>query len=914
MNIIKKFTIYLFSIICLATASCSDDIIDDDIRIGEGKPCKGTLTLNVDAGAAALSTRSVNMNDGATVKINSLWIGVFDKANGQCIGKTRIDGFDKTVTAGTPSRNTVTVDFFSNRSNPEVYVVGVANYEEVVTTGEIPLIDAVQAAATWDDLVKIDVDAVSAYAGNKGENAISQEPFLMGYYLESTGLSRVPKFDQFEQEGEGITVYPENAATAMTVKLYTDEEGDLYVPSGALTLRRLVSNVNVKLAPGPGIEISDVSYMAFNKPQSSYLVQRRTDTTSGRGYREWQENSPNRSDCFVAENGESSDSYAYKNDENWRTDISADGLGFSFQHFENKHWGFGDIRNFSDRENRNSDGTLKALSPNGTSPYNDHASYFKIKMHITDRNTGRSGEVIYTIHEGMCNTDDGRKADSDEVKMKDYGSFRNTNYTYTVNVNGMEKIVVNASLDEDSEDYNHGQEGQIWQIVYANGNGNFIPDAGGTFGDIELKPNAVPAFRIFWQNMGGEPVDFCYNFPEKGETMLGGFWPEKTNSTVFSNNIADIKNLPTEILSQISVTDGTTDYTLEEFISDFERISSINPSGHYKFKFKAYEGPWEDEPKDNVRGLYLFDKNEFYVNKAGTSSYGKIYVAEQCPLDVRPTKSFNTSNVIWHTAFHTTTESKWCGCVNSIVDVSFAHDSQFEGYFIECQGVRQKIGKEKLSDYIKTVNGKQAVVYPFPTDKIAGSENAYDVIITPITKDKAYKGAPTTVSKSMGIYPTKWIVNSTPLIKDMDIGKKTLIDVEYRGLEIYQNHTTANSSVKGSYISFGGSSNITDRVLRFYTVKSGKLTVQVCSNATLPSGAASNSIDTSRYMSATMVKYDENGNQIELNKISLESQYVPYANRTENRVFDIVIDEPCYIYVTMTGGNIRVYGITFEPY
>lgn len=907
MEGLKRFFIYLFTLITIGCIeSCSDELGNN--ADADQQPFSGTLSLNVTAGSADIATRAVNLNDGATVNINSLWIGVFDKSTGKKVGSTRIDGFNKTLSSGTPSRNTVTVDFYSDYANPEVIVVGVANFEEVTTSDKTPVIDALQAIGSWGELVEIDIDAASAYAGDKGEDNVSQAPFLMGYYLESTGLSRVPKYDQFDSSDGTVSIYPENASTAMTIKLFTDETGELYVPAGALTLRRFITNVNVNLVLGPGIEVSDVSYKVFNQPQFVYLVQRRTDTTMGRAFSDWQKFSPNRSDCFLTSSGKFVGEPVYKDDEEWRTNVSSDGKSFSFQHFENKHWGFGEITSFSDREAKNPDGTLKALSPTASMPYNNYASYFKIRMHVVDHNTGRNGDVTYTIHEGLCNTDDGRKAETEDIKMKDFGNFRNVNYTYTINVNGMEKIVVNAAMQEDNERHNNGQEGNIWQLIYANGDNGLIPEDGGTFGTVSFDSSANPAFRLYGSDENGNRFDICYNFPDKGAAFLGGFWPEGDSQTIFTNSLADLNKLPESLLAGLKITDGSKDYNIEEFLSNFD------PSKTYRFKFSTYTGPWEEDPRENMRALYLFDRNELHEDFDGCSSFGKIYVAEQYPRDTRPTKSFDKNNVIGHTALHATAENKWCGCANSVVELIWAHDQSFEGYIIEIAGFREKISKEELTSYIKTVSGKQAVVYPYITDRIAGSENSLDVTITPIMANKAYKGVPTVISGILAVYPSKWIIKSTPLWKDLNINGKTQIDVEYRGLELFQDNATANSSSKGNYLSFGGSTNLTTRVIRFYTVKSGKLTVNACSNAGLPSGSASNSIDTSRYLMADLVKINDDGTMTTLKTISREDEHVCYNNTTVDRVFDIAIDEPCYVYITMSGGNIRVHGITFDAY
>lgn len=64
-----------------------------------------------------------------------------------------------------------------------------------------------------------------------------------------------------------------------------------------------------------------------------------------------------------------------------------------------------------------------------------------------------TGNVSYTIHLGdFSNTDTGSNGD--------FSIKRNTSYTYTVNVKGVEKIVVEAKKDD--EEYQQGAEGQIF--------------------------------------------------------------------------------------------------------------------------------------------------------------------------------------------------------------------------------------------------------------------------------------------------------------------------------------------------------------------------------------------------------------------------------------------------------------------
>lgn len=901
IKIMRRFITYLILFTVIVCASCSDEIIEAEGRSEDGPFC-GTLSLNVSAGSSEVGTRSLNFNDGATVTLNSLWVGIYDIESGKRIGRTRIDNFDKSVLSGTASRNIVTVDFYSERTNPEVLVVGVSNYEGVVTWDRTPAIEAVEAADTWSQLVEIDIDAQSAYAGSKGEDPSSQAPFLMGYYLESEGLSRVPKFDQIDHYGEAsVAIYPERAANAASVRLVTDESGVLYIPSGALTLRRMVSNINVNIESSDNIKISDVRFKAFNNPQVVYLVQRRTDTKN-RSHVDWQVMSPNRADMFLSSDGSYTGNPTYKDYTEWKTANANGGMGFSFQHFENKHWGFGDLKSFSDREAKNDDGTFKALSPSSSAPYNDHASYFKIKMHATDTKTGRSGEIEYTVHEGLCNTDDGRATEDQSVRMKDYGSFRNTNYTYTVTVNGFENIIVNASLDEDSEEHNNGQSGIIWDLRYANGESYQIPEEGGAYGEMKFGRDANIAFRLYWNSVDGQKVDICYNYPDNTAGMFGGFWPDSDSNTVFADNINVLNSLPANLANAVKITDGVSEYTVTEF------LSNMNPAKTYRFKFDAYEGAWDEDQRESMRALYVFDRNELNVDYDRCSSYGRIYIAEQYPRDIRPTVGFNTSNTVWHSAIHSTSENKWCGCVNSKIDLVWKHDNAFEGYYIEIDGRREKISRQDLPSYLSTLNGSTVVTYPYITDRV--TDKTYDVTITPIPADKSFKGKATVVAGALAVYPTQWLMNSTPLWKDLNINGKTYADVEYRGLELFHNHSTANTSVKGNYISFGGAGNTTTRVIRFYTVKSGKITVSMCSNAS----GTSTGIDNSRYLQVDQVKYDEKGNQVIIKRQNLQSQGLPFAGYPANRVIDISIEEPCWIYVYGVGSNTRTHGITFEAY
>ena len=911
-----KILKYIFALLMLLQlGGCREEDFGGDPTAQDG-PCSGTIAIDLTPFAGAVRTRALDMEDGATININTLWIGVYNKETGRKIGST-VDQTRRRLTTGVIAKNQITVDFYSESANPEVCIVGVANFDGVKDAAGNPIVSLLDEADTWNALMELSVDAESAYAGDKGQAEGASAPFLMGYFLNATGLTRAPKFNQF-QKSDGVAMYPATAQEAMKARLNgtLDTDRDIYVPAGALVLRRLVSNVKVNIVPGDGVTVSNISYKVFNMPSTLYLAQRRTDTESPSNHSTWQSRSPNYADRFVASDGSLLRSGAYY-DSDW---TSVDDPTFSFQHFENKHWGAPGVTTFSQREAKTTGGRFAALCPGDQAPYNNYGSYFKIKMTVTDA-SGRMGDVEYTIHEGLCNNDNGQTTDDDAERYRDFASFRNNNYTYTINVNGINKIIVNAESDEEGSDHLNGQQGSIWEVEYA-GEKNRIPNTGGTYGNMRFDANANLAMRFYWNDRNGNLYDYAYiNMADQtllqrvlADSSLAKVWPV-TTSTKFLTSPAQI---PAAINGIFTITTSSgASYTLSQFLS----LGSYSASEDYHISIGAYDtDEIEGNPRVYMRALYLMDTNKIHVDRYdGCSMAGKIYAAEQYPEANYTPFSLSDADMIWHNAFHDDAGQagyKWCGTTYSRVYLTWIHHTEARGYVINVDGKTFRI--DDASQYVEQWNGKDIVKYPlYTTDFSVGK---HDVTFTPIVDENVYQPVAYTATGALDLISPEWWVKSTPGLKDINTNGKTKFDYEFYGLEYSQTNSTANASSKGSYISYGGGPNLTDRVLRIFVTKSGEMTSYVRSNLT--DGVKTDSKDR---FAEIMIVYEDQVGKITINDLRnglYPDQYWKAANpltrdgtisRYDTKHNHFTLDRPAYVYFCNNNGNALYYGFKYVP-
>ena len=858
--------ILLFLSYAVVLTSCSDDASEG--ATGRDRELKGTLIFNLSTPDVSLRTRAVNTETGASILMKNLWVGVFSTTDGTCIGSKKYDNMNKVLQSGVVFNKLLSVDFVAADENlPLAYVVAVANYDGV-TTWDGRRLDGIlpdyndHASITWDKIINLDIDTKSAYAGNKGEDENANAPFLAGFFQNAISLSQNPKIDQFAYANVGPTaIYPSAAANGMDIELGDASDNNIYVAAGALCLRRLVSHNTVNINMSNGYEVTAVKYKRFNMPRVVYMLQRRTDINRYSSFEEWQRNSPNCADHYLTKGhyDANDDAFPYANDEAWISlEINSwentEHAEFVFDHFENKHWGFGDLQSQNDREARNADGTFAALCSGQGDAYNNFASYFVLQMHIINKQTGESADVEYTLHEGFCNDDDGHRTSTLAEKCHDFGSFRNVNYTYNINISGIEDITASVTGDEGQEPLND-QSGTIWQMNYANGPSNApISIDGGTYDYngkyMSFSDTPDLGFRIYGRDDNGNLVDVCYNMPDGMYEGFSGLWPTGEHTV-----IADLDNasIPATLLNEMQIGSANVNYCdVVNFIKGIQN-RSINPTDQFSAKFSHYDGT--GFTSNYMRGLYIFDRN------AANPNYHVAYGAEQYPFEKKGKFIFDKNKIAWDNTFYknassvsnvfATTSQIFYGAECSKIDLRWEHDEHVLGYSISVFNATYThptivIDSDQLQQYLQVVNGTTYFIYPLNTAAFPrrpdNAANNYSFSVTPIVDTSMYEGTETVViqhnangddATSIRVCSTLWDITSTRDWKDLNIAIDATFEVHYRGLHLLSpDHTTPSSyNKKGQYICFGAGGTVDSRYFSFWASVPGKFEVKCTSHS-----------------------------------------------------------------------------------
>lgn len=429
--------------ICLGLASCSDEIdYPDYVTSGE----EMLLTVPVSVAETVVQSRA-DLSDVQLNTVQSLWVATFSSVSGQMTSKGadgKTAGWVKyTATSDSPIKSQIQLSTRSGSS----YIVAVANVEKMGVLSDAPdkpqpLSELLDNVRTWDEFLKVGVVAPSSY---EGVNAPETPMAMCGAY------SNTRSHEVAQWQNENVKPY----TIPMTQKgVYDLTDGKIY-------LRRPVSQINFTLKSGNEntLRIVPNSYRVMNVPDFAWLYER-PDTNFGDVC-----TVENKADYYTdSQNYSSSSSFIRK---------EADGsYTFDFWQAENKHTGT--ATNYKDREAQTSisetDGTnsgiFTALCPGGTWSSNNMASYVVVNcsvdylesISVDDKGdtTGgtttvwRSGMANYIIHLGYIDNIAG-----------DFNCYRNVKYNYTVTVNGLNDIRVEAYAGEDTP----GVEGIVTDVT-----------------------------------------------------------------------------------------------------------------------------------------------------------------------------------------------------------------------------------------------------------------------------------------------------------------------------------------------------------------------------------------------------------------------------------------------------------------
>lgn len=915
---IKKMLTYTMTLsVSLVLAACADTI--DILSSGDAND-EGNMTLQIPLSFSEpnTSTRALpfpKTND--EVALQDVWIGIYNKDTGARLASytKNLGGnnYGATHTQGVVIDVPVSGTTFFNNQYPEAYIVGVANYAGITDKDGNSLKEQLEAATTWEEYIKISVDATSAEQ--------SEYALMSGMYNWSASGTH---HNNNTVDYTGLPYYKEQS----TVKLKNEKkqvvfDGENY-KNGAIHLRRLYSQMNVKVIAGDGIEISNLSWQVFNIPTAVFLQERTTVKPEDvEDENDWNVKTPNVADLmeegkgygesisFGVETEKPTDAGIYDthfslNNNGKAIDVIEEGKNyqFNFWHYENKHWGVEEeCKGYDDREKstKNGDGPViyTSLCPEGTE-YNNNASYFVITATVTDSSTGITGKVQYLIHEGDVNDFTGNNKDKDEngyhiEHPEDFSCFRNTTYTYTININGLNSIMLNASA-EDGVAPKPGVSGTAEGIsdrkMEYQQNGNtakiFLSDA----------QRKSLKWRIY------EPIIADDNTISGGSDFGSEWTPDELS--IFSN---DSKWIPID--SYNSTVPMTNDFyknititatggellTFEEFIAA-EDVNKKDDGTYdtvkkeYTINFPENNTTYQGgDPANAARYLYIYASGVYSANNSTWTT--PLYRFSQIPKDNRkklPTPGLNFSSDF---VYGLTTPLTVSWTINTNEDVIQGYTLYFNDEII-------------ATNY---TNNEYTIPYAY----LNSGNNSFSIVAH---------------SKDPNIY-----LDSEKTNKTINISKTTTWTfTETNGWGAYiingdKNYTFTKDyltlgwnfgTTPGTYFQTGGSSNINKETglpdSRFFkftipanTITTGKITVEASNNGSS--------------------KEDYKSVAVKVGTDDAAIYYAGYQTATAlTHSFDISdqtdADVDVYIYTTSTddrdiekpiNGNLRIYSITYSP-
>lgn len=439
--------------------SCAEDTITLGSDVEEGIPVE--LSIKYSIPDMDVVSRSLTPEQERTVE--NLWIGIYSTTTGKLLNELPDAGY-YTVSSNTAEHTPRPLDAPINTVSGSCYIVAVGNVtQNLGSTDNGALLAALGAsqgdrsltlaqllakADTWEKYKSI------SHVLNQADNVQYMTPTLPmeGSY---TANNTCPT----EGDPEVVVISP--SKNGATVAL-----------PGVIHLRRLVAKNKVIIKTAANVTFEPTSWQLVNNPVMSYL-------------HEQNGNSADVSTYFSGTTGNFKDNY-YHSPLSYQFDSEGTDVSFEFYQLENKHTGLSweeasktGVQEYKHRESEFKDadgkntGIYRSLVRTGSAPVigdvasmNNRASYVQISGTVTyyilqnddpetatpvNPNTAgavqRTGYVTYTFHLGYVGD-----------VASDFNCRRNTNYTYTMTINSLNNIVVEAMSDAENQP---GGEGDV---------------------------------------------------------------------------------------------------------------------------------------------------------------------------------------------------------------------------------------------------------------------------------------------------------------------------------------------------------------------------------------------------------------------------------------------------------------------
>lgn len=428
---IYKSALWIAALLVVALAGCTDEIEYPDDE-GAGRPV--TLSVNVRLPEMTPISRS-DMAAGLDGRVESLWIGVYSASSQKRTGEYSNKDLNASPTHDYPE--SVKINAETGRS----YIVAVANFEGRSAhngTEVVSLEDALFAADTWEKFNNL--STMFDTEGDINADVPLNVLLMSGHYIDGTHANGD------HTQIEAVTI----PAT-----------GTL---PGAIHLRRTISQVrfNVTYNADNIEDFEVVGWTVHNVPNQCWVYEHTGGTLNAGDLR------------TVGKKG----SYQHTPTTNVVTH-NGNTYSFDWWQVENKRTGLeppeshnkkGDYYSYREEEFKTAEGGLntgkyKSLvtAVDAEDLSNNNATFVELRVRMSlkvdekgdEINGARVVDGVYTVHLGYCEG-------SGKSKAQDFNCRRNSKYTYTVTINNVNDILVEARKEGEPTP---GGEGMVSDVT-----------------------------------------------------------------------------------------------------------------------------------------------------------------------------------------------------------------------------------------------------------------------------------------------------------------------------------------------------------------------------------------------------------------------------------------------------------------
>lgn len=428
---IYKSALWIAALLVVAFAGCTDEIEYPDDE-GAGRPV--TLSVKVSLPEMTPISRS-DMAAGLDGRVESLWIGVYSASSQQRTGMYS----NKELNASPTHENmeSVRIDALTGRS----YIVAVANFEGRSAhngTEVVSLEQALSDADTWEKFNNLSTmfDTEGDINADVPLNAL----LMSGHYMDGTHANG---------DHTQIDAVPIPATGTLP---------------GAIHLRRTISQVRFNVSYN-ATNIEDfeiVGWTVHNVPNQSWVYEHTAGTLNAGdlrtvGTKGSYQHTPTTN--VVTHNG---NTYSF---DWWQVENKRTGLEPPESHNKN-----GDYYSYREEEFKTVEGGLntgkyKSLvtAVDAEDLSNNNATFVELRVRMSLKvdengnaiNGARVVDGVYTVHLGYCEG-------SGKSKAQDFNCRRNSKYTYTVTINNVNDILVEARKEGE---LTPGGEGMVSDVT-----------------------------------------------------------------------------------------------------------------------------------------------------------------------------------------------------------------------------------------------------------------------------------------------------------------------------------------------------------------------------------------------------------------------------------------------------------------